>query len=112
MGGFDAAAPAVAEPTLKYHPWPAWGLTATAKRRPGQCLVVSLTGAVACKSVPQAPKGPLRAVGNRPSSVRAEGGFTARPAGRAVAKAGSSDPAVWRGTAVAQWIKGTLGITG
>ena len=35
-----------------------------------------------------------------------------RQTSRADAKAGLSDPAVGSGTAVAQWIKGTLGITG
>ena len=35
-----------------------------------------------------------------------------RPTGRAGAKAGQSDPAVPNGRAVAQRIKGTLGITG
>ena len=38
--------------------------------------------------------------------------MTARPTGRADAKAGLSDPAVADGSAVAQRIKGTLGITG
>ena len=35
-----------------------------------------------------------------------------RQTSRTDAKAGLSDPAVGNGTAVAQWIKGTLGITG
>ena len=35
-----------------------------------------------------------------------------RPTSRSVAKAGSSDPVVDRGIAIAQRIKGTLGITG
>ncbi len=38
--------------------------------------------------------------------------FTVRPTGRAVAKAGPSDPAMECGIVVAQRIKGTLGITG
>ena len=38
--------------------------------------------------------------------------MTARPTSRADAKAGVSDPAVVYGNAVAQRIKGTLGITG
>ncbi len=38
--------------------------------------------------------------------------MTARPTGRAGAKAGPSDPAVLCGRAVAQRIKGTPGITG
>ena len=42
----------------------------------------------------------------------AQGSLTARQTSRADAKAGLSDPAVGYGTAVAQWIKGTLGITG
>ena len=45
-------------------------------------------------------------------SVKVEGRLTARPMGRADAKAGLSDPAVLDGKAVAQQIKGTPGITG
>ena len=51
-------------------------------------------------------------VGNHTSSVKAQGSLTARHTGRADAKAGLSDPAVGNGTAVAQRIKGTPGITG
>ena len=71
-----------------------------------------MTGAVASQIVTEAPKGPLSTVGNRAQSVNAQGGFTARLTGRAVAKAGVSDPTVPSGRAVAQRIKGTLGITG
>src|ERR687889_618911 len=42
----------------------------------------------------------------------AQGSLTARQTARAGAKAGHSDPAVKRGIAVAQRIKGTPGITG
>src|SRR5271170_4086803 len=42
----------------------------------------------------------------------AKGSLTARPTSRAGAKAGHSDPAVACGSAVAQRIKGTPGITG
>src|SRR6266581_2922398 len=42
----------------------------------------------------------------------AQGSLTARLTSRAGAKAGHSDPAVKRGIAVAQRIKGTPGITG
>src|ERR671935_2879068 len=42
----------------------------------------------------------------------AEGSLTARPTGRAGAKAGPSDPVVPYGRAIAQRIKGTPGITG
>jgi hypothetical protein len=71
-----------------------------------------LTGAVASQKVTEAPKGPLRMVGNHPASVKAEAGLTARDTARAGTKVGLSDPAVLRGRAVAQRIKATLGITG
>ena len=51
-------------------------------------------------------------VGNHALSVKAQDGLTARQTSRADAKAGLSDPAVGNGTAVAQRIKGTPGITG
>ena len=72
----------------------------------------SLTGAVSSQKVTEEFKGTLRPVGNRPSSVKVKGCLTARPIGRAGAKAGLSDPAVLDGKAVAQQIKGTPGITG
>ena len=37
----------------------------------GHCLVGSLTGVVASKSVTEASKGALRTIGNRPQSVMA-----------------------------------------
>ena len=80
--------------------------------RGGQCQVGSLTGAVASQKVTEAPKGSLSTVGNRTSSVNAQESLTARLTGRADAKAGVSDPTVPSGRAVAQRIKGTLGITG
>ena len=78
----------------------------------GQCQLGSLTGAVSSKRVTEEPKGTLRPVGNRPSSVKVEGCLTARHISRAETKVGLSDPAVPNGRAVAQQIKGTLGITG
>ena len=78
----------------------------------GQCLVGSLTGAVASQSVTEAPKGSLSTVGNRAASVKAQGSLTARPTSQAGGKPGLSDPAVEYGIAVAQRIKGTPGITG
>ena len=71
-----------------------------------------MTGAVAPQKVTEARKGSLSAVGNRASSVNAQGSLTARQTGRADAKAGVSDPAALNGMAVAQRIKGTPGITG
>ena len=80
--------------------------------RGGQCLVDSLTGAVASERVTEAFKGYLSTDGNRAKSANAEGSLTARQTGRAVTKVGVSDPAVESGIAVAQRIKATLGITG
>jgi hypothetical protein len=102
----------VMEPTLKYHPCLVGVLTGGSDPVRGQCQVGSLTGAVASKSVTEAPKGSLSTVGNRAQSVKVEGSLTARQTSRADAKAGLSDPAVPCGRAVAQRIKGTPGITG
>ena len=66
----------------------------------GQCQAGSLTGAVASQSVTEAREGHLRMVGNHPASAKAQGGLTARPTGRAGAKAGLSDLAVASGSAV------------
>ena len=100
--------PVRAEPTLKYGPLLVWELTPMG----GHCLVGSLTGVVASKSVTEASKGALRPIGNRPQSVMAQAGLTGRQTGRPGRKLGHSDPAVGSGTAVAQRIKGTPGITG
>jgi hypothetical protein len=100
------------ESTLKYHP--AYGEALTQIRYPDreQRQAGSLTGAVASQNVTEAPKGSLSLVGNQASSAMAKGSLTARLTGRAGAKAGHSDPAVACGSAVAQRIKGTPGITG
>ena len=66
----------------------------------GQRQAGSLTGAVASQSVTEAREGILRAVGNRPSSVKAQGCLTARRTGRAGTKVGLSDLAVACGSAV------------
>ena len=78
----------------------------------GQCLVGSLTGAVASQKVTEACKGSLRLIGNQPSSANAKGSLTARETSRAGTKVGVSDPVVPHGRAIAHWIKGTPGITG
>ena len=78
----------------------------------GQCLVGSLTGAVASQRVTEAPQGSLSMFGNHAKSVKVEGSLTARLTSRAGAKAGLSDPAVPYGRAVAHRIKATPGITG
>jgi hypothetical protein len=72
----------------------------------------SLTGAVSSKRVTEEYKGRLRTVGNRSSSVKVEACLTARGTPRAEMKVGLSDPVVPCGRAIAQRIKGTLGITG
>jgi hypothetical protein len=71
-----------------------------------------LTGAVSSESVTEECKGGLRPVGNRSSSARVKARLTASETSRAALKGGPSDPAVPCGRAVAQRIKGTLGITG
>ena len=65
MGGFEAGALALVEPTLGYHP-ACFGLL-TRFRDPGreQRQVGSLTGAVASQNVTEARKGSLSTVGNR-----------------------------------------------
>ena len=97
---------------MKYHP----GLFAvlTLARYPGrgQCMVGSLTGAVSSQSVTEEFEGTLGTVGNRADSAMAKACLTARLTSRAGAKAGHSDPVVLYGRAIAQRIKGTLGITG
>src|ERR1700694_2800461 len=77
-----------------------------------RCQLCSLTGAVASKSVTEAPKGSLSLVGHQASSAKTQGSLTARPTSRAGAKAGLSDPAMACGSVVDQRIKGTPGITG
>ena len=77
-----------------------------------QWYVGSLTGAVSSQKVTEECKGTLSTVGNRAQSAKVEGCLTARPTSRADAKAGLSDPVVACGSAIAQRIKGTPGITG
>ena len=87
-------------------------LTASPHRAAEQCQGVSLAGAVSSQIVTEEFEGTLSAVSNRTSSARVEVCLTARETSQADAKAGPSDPAVACGSAVAQRIKGTLGITG
>ena len=112
MGVYEAGALASVETTLGYHPGCVGILTVIRNPGPGQCMVGSLTGAVASQNVTEALKGSLSAVGNRATSVNAQGSLTARHTGRAGGKPGVSDPAALCGRAVAQRIKGTPGITG
>ena len=97
---------------VKYHPDGYGYLTASRHPGPGQCMVGSLTGAVSSQKVTEEYEGLLGTVGHRTDSAMAKEGLTARPTSRAGAKAGHSDPVVLYGRAIAQRIKGTLGITG
>ena len=71
-----------------------------------------MTGAVSSETVTEEFDGGLSADGNRAASARAEARLTATPTGGAGTKVGPSDPALTRGSGVAQRIKGTPGITG
>jgi hypothetical protein len=75
-------------------------------------MMGSLTGAVSSQRVTEEYEGNLITVGNREESAMAKGCLTASGTSRAGAKAGHSDPVVLNGRAIAQRIKGTLGITG
>ena len=112
MGGYEAGALALVEPTLKYHPVPFWRLTELGHPEPGPCVVGSLTGAVASQMVTEARDGGLKPVGHRLLSAKAQARLTASATARAGTKVGLSDPVVPHGRAIAQRIKGTLGITG
>ena len=100
------------ESSLKYHSDRFEFLTSVHNLDQGQCLVGSLTGAVASQKVTEARDGGLKPVGHRLSSAMAQARLTARATARAETKVGHSDPVVPRGRAIAQRIKGTLGITG
>ena len=63
--------PVAVEPTLGYHPWFAGFLTCSRDPAGGQCLVGSLTGAVASERVSEALKGSFSTDGNRALSVNA-----------------------------------------
>ena len=71
MGGVETRTLVLVEPSLKYHP--SYSEILTFSRYPGeeQCLVGSLTGAVASQMVTEAPEGSLRLYGNQPSSAKA-----------------------------------------
>ena len=112
MGDGETRALALVESTLKYHPYDFWILTEFNKLGSRQSVVGSLTGVVASQKVPEARNGGFSVLGNHASSVKAQTCLTARETSRAETKVGLSDPAVLNGRAVAQRIKGTLGITG
>jgi hypothetical protein len=69
-------------------------LTSVCKPDEGQCLRVSLTGAVSSQMVTEEREGTLSTVGNRASSVWVEECLTVRPTSRAGTKVGPNDPMV------------------
>ncbi len=97
---------------MKHHSLLIRILTSSCKPGEGQCARVSLTGAVSSQMVTEEREAWLSTVGNRTTSVWVEARLTVRPTSRAGAKAGLSDPTAASGSAVAQRIKGTPGITG
>ena len=66
MGDFETRTLVLVESTLKYHPDVVGVLTQARYPGRGQCLVGSLTGAVASQNVTEALKGTLRLIGNQP----------------------------------------------
>ena len=112
MGDCEAATPVGVESSLKYHSGRSGYLTSDHDLVQGQCLMGSLTGAVASQKVTEAPKGSLSLVGNQVLSVSAQGSLTVRQTCRAGTKVGTSDLLVAHGSARTQRIKGTPGITG
>ena len=103
MGDFEAWTLVHVESLLKYHSGHTGHLTVNRDPVPGQCLVGSLTGAVASQKVTEAPKGSLNLVGNQVSSVSAQGSLTARVTTRAGTKVGTSDR---------QWLVEALSLNG
>ena len=112
MGDCEAVTLVAVESSLKYHSVRIGCLTSGHELVQGQCLVGSLTGAVASQNVTEAPKRSLSLVGNQVLSASAQGSLTVRQTCRAGTKVGTSDPAPPGGRGVAQRIKGTPGITG
>ena len=112
MGDYEAGPPGQVESSLKYHPECFCCLTEIGHPDPGPCVVGSLTGAVASQIVTEARDGGLKPVGHRLLSAKAQARLTVSATARTETKVGLSDPVVPRGRAIAQRIKGTLGITG
>ena len=112
MGGFEAGTLVLVEPNLKYHPGMVEVLTQARYPGRGQRVVGSLTGAVSSQRVTEEHEGALIMVGNHEVSVKAQARLTVSLTRRTGTKVGLSDPVVLYGRAIAQRIKGTLGITG
>ena len=94
MGDCEAVTLVAVESPLKYHSVRIGCLTSDHDLVQGQCLVGSLTGAVASQRVTEAFKGWLGSDGNRTDSANAEASLTVRLTSRTDTKVGLSDPAV------------------
>ena len=79
---------------MKHHSLLIRILTSCCKPAGGQCVRVSLTGAVSSQRVTEEREAWLSMVGNYASSVWLEARLTVRPTSRAGAKAGPNDPTV------------------
>ena len=79
---------------MKHHSFLIRILTPCCKPAGGQCVRVSLTGAVSSQRVTEEREAWLSMVGNYASSVWVEARLTVRPTSRAGAKAGPNDPTV------------------
>jgi hypothetical protein len=79
---------------VKHHSWLIRILTSFCHPDEGQCLRVSLTGAVSSQRVTEEREAWLSMVGNYASSVWVKARLTVRPTSRAGAKAGPNDPTV------------------
>ena len=88
MGDCETHTPVWAESLLKYHSDRIGLLTSNRHPVQGQCLVGSLTGAVASQNVTEAPKGSLNLDGNQVLSASAQGSLTARLTRQAGTKVG------------------------
>ena len=71
VGDEEGRTPVFTESLLGYHPCSIGFLTIHRNPVVGQCLVGSLTGAVASERVSEALKGSLRMVGNHSKSAKA-----------------------------------------
>ena len=112
MVGIETEALALAEPQCEIPPFLFLMSNRDPSPGPRQCMVGSLTGAVASQRVTEARDGRLNPVGNRMVSAMAKACLTARSTDQAESKDGHSDPVIPRGRVIAQRIKGTPGITG
>ena len=97
---------------VKHHSWLIRILTSRCKPAEGQCVRVSLTGAVSSQRVTEEYEAWLNLVGNQVLRIWLEARLTVRLTSRADTKVGLSDPVALCGRAIAQRIKGTPGITG